>query len=260
MSEIGLLVIAVLGLVLAAAMAGVAWHLRRDERRRSAARVATLAADIREAESFRAAAVAGRRSEPRIQPVATRKFEPDSAARRLAVSVDSTPELFRFGHSRGSQSRLAPVLGIGICALVVVLALILAMGRAAQPAAKSGALAPVARPVSGLVPVELVALGQDRDGDRMSVRGTVRNPASGERFDRLVAVVTFFDRDGKVLGSGRTPVQPSTLAPGAESVFAVTIAHAQNIGRYRVRFHVDERIVAHVDRRSGNLEVPPKLQ
>lgn len=96
MNEIALLVVAVLGLVLAAFMAGVAWRLHRDEARRSAARVATLAADIREAERFRTpAVVGGRRPESRIQPVPFRAIDADLFDRQAGYS-DSTPELFGF--------------------------------------------------------------------------------------------------------------------------------------------------------------------
>jgi hypothetical protein len=262
-TEIGLPVIAVLALVLAAVMASVAWRLSRAERRRSAARVATLAADLREVESLRPAAVGGRRLESRIQPVAIRRFDDDDTANLpLPVSAPS-PDLFRFEESNRSESRLAPVLVIGTCALVVVLALIFTVGRAVRPPATSTATAPSvssARPLSGSVPVELVTLGQVIDRDRMTVRGTVRNPRSGQRFDRLVAVVTFFDRDGKMIGSGRAPVQPPALAPGSQSAFAVTMAHAQDVARYRVRFHVDDRLVAHIDRRSDNRDASPLQQ
>jgi hypothetical protein len=261
--EIGLLVIAVLGLVLAAVMAGVAWRLSRAERRRSAARVATLAAGLREAESFRAAAVGGRRTEPRLQPISPRKFDADAPDRQF--SFDSTPDLFRFESSRSAESRLGPVLTIGVCALVVALALILTIGRATRPLIKATAASPASpasRSLGGPASVELVALGQERDGDRLTVRGAVRNPLAGERFDRLMAVITFFDRDGKVLATARAPVQPATLPPGAQSTFALTVARAQDVGRYRVRFHVDERIVAHVDRRADNpshsFEAAPK--
>jgi hypothetical protein len=250
-NEIALLVIAVLGLVLAAFMAGVAWRLHRDEARRSAARVATLAADLRD-ERFRAPAiVGGRRVESRIQLFPSRPIDADLFDR--GGHSDSTPDLFSFDRSRGTESRLGPVLAVGIFAVVVAFALILAMGRGSRQAADSAsAAATAAHAPATPAPIELVSLDQTRDGDRLTVRGAVRNPPSGERFDRLVAEVTYFGSDGKMLGSGHAALQPATLAPGTESAFAVTIARGQDVGRYRIRFHVDERIVAHVDRRGGS--------
>ena len=39
------------------------------------------------------------------------------------------------------------------------------------------------------------------------------------------------------------------LAPGSESPFVVTVAGAGDVGRYRISFRADDRIVAHVDTR-----------
>ena len=39
------------------------------------------------------------------------------------------------------------------------------------------------------------------------------------------------------------------LASGSESPFAVTIPNVGDVGRYRVTFKADDRIVPHVDRR-----------
>src|SRR5438105_1460359 len=50
-----------------------------------------------------------------------------------------------------------------------------------------------------------------------------------------------------VVTSGRATID--SLAPGTESPFAVTIPHASDVGRYRVSFRTDDRIVPHIDRR-----------
>jgi hypothetical protein len=251
-NEIALLLVAVLGLVVAGCMAGLAWRLYRDELRRSAARVATLAADIHEAERVRTPAIVGIRPESRIHPVPSRAFDGGLFERRSSYS-DSTPELFAFDRAGGTESRLGPVLAVGIIAVAVALALILAIGRGGKQAADSAASATsVAHAPAAPAPIELVSLDQTRDGNRLTVRGSVRNPSSGERFDRLVAEVTYFGRDGQALGNGHATLQPAALGPGMESTFAVTMARGQDVARFRIRFHVDERIVAHVDRRNGN--------
>jgi hypothetical protein len=63
--------------------------------------------------------------------------------------------------------------------------------------------------------------------------------------------VTLFGRDGGFLASGRSAIESSALGPGVESTFAVTVAGADDVGRYRVSFRTDDRVVPHVDRRSG---------
>ena len=113
-------------------------------------------------------------------------------------------------------------------------------------ASPSGRAAPATAPV----PLELVALGHERDGDRLIVRGVVRNPASGAARDRVTAVVSLFNRDGGFLASGRATVDEPTLHPGSNSTFVVAIPGAGDVGRYRLSFRTDDRILPHVDRRT----------
>jgi hypothetical protein len=105
------------------------------------------------------------------------------------------------------------------------------------------------------LPLELVALGHERDADRLTIRGVVRNPPSGGEVSDLTAVVFLFNRDGGFLTSGRAAIDSSALAPGAESPFAVTVAGAADVGRYRVSFRTGDGVVPHVDRRDAKLEV-----
>ena len=110
-------------------------------------------------------------------------------------------------------------------------------------AASSAALAP------GATPLELVALGHQRDGDQLTVRGVVRNPPSAAERDRLSAVVFLFTPEGGFLTSGRATIAAPALVPGGESTFIVTVPGAASVGRYRVSFRTDDHIVPHVDRR-----------
>ena len=100
-----------------------------------------------------------------------------------------------------------------------------------------------------------MALGHERDADRLTIRGVVRNPPSGSHVSGLTAVVFLFSRDGGFLTSGRAAIDASALAPGAESPFVVTVAGAADVGRYRVSFRTDDGVVPHVDRRDPKLEV-----
>lgn len=154
------------------------------------------------------------------------------------------------------------VVGVGLVvfATAAALAVVFSSGarRTPPPPAKSLATpetpespAATATPAGGanVVPLELVALGQERRGEELIVRGVVRNPPAGVRVDRMTAVVFLFDRDGGFLTSGRAAVESATLAPGGESTFLVTVPHAGAVSRYRVSFRTDAGIVPHVDRR-----------
>lgn len=223
---------------LAMVMGVMAWRLSRDERRRSEARVAALASDIR----FEPARGA---SEPRVAPA--HRLDIDDLDLRPAPAAP-VGELFRTEPSR-SGSRLAAVLATGIFAVLLALAFVVASGG--ERVESSAAVAPRLTPEApaGDAALELIALGHDRDGDRLTVRGIVRNAGTARTGD-VAAVVFLFDRDGGFLSSGRAAIETPALAPGAESPFIVTVSHAENVGRYRVSFRSGDRVVPHVDRRN----------
>jgi hypothetical protein len=106
-----------------------------------------------------------------------------------------------------------------------------------------------ATPAAQVAPLELVALGHERDGKQLTVRGVVRNPSGRSDVDGLTAVVFLFDRDGNFVTSGRAGVV-AAVAPGGESTFAVTVPEAGDVSRYRVSFRAGDRVVPHVDRRN----------
>jgi hypothetical protein len=101
------------------------------------------------------------------------------------------------------------------------------------------------------VPLELVRLGHQRDGDTLLVSGVVRNPAPGSRVDNARVVLTAFNRAGALVSSITGPLDFRTLAPGDESPFMLTLEHADSVGRYRVSFRSAEEILPHVDRREA---------
>jgi hypothetical protein len=249
--EIALIVTAVVSVVVAAGMGIVAWRLSRDERRRSAASVETLIARPRALESVREQAGAGRRAEPaRIHHIVRRSLEAgdsDPLAGRAAVSRG---ELFGTGTPDRSGSRLAAVLAVGSFAVATSLVLVIATSRGGPSIAEpAGRIVTETRPANS-VALELAALGHERDGDRITIRGMVRNPRDGANLDELTAVVYLFDREGGFLGSGGAAVGVAALAPGAESTFVVRTGGASNVGRYRVSFRTGDKVVLHVDRRS----------
>jgi len=277
-----LLVVTLSSMVVALVMSMIAWRIAAEERRRSNARVAALAAEIHApAAAPRAVAVqtgGARRTEVvvRTEPPRVASFPPPRPASRWNDDLElrpverasTSPDLFAVQETR-SGSRLGLVAAIGALVVAGGLALMIAFGRglpapaATAPRAEQAAPAEPAAPqtpaasaapaaAAPVVPLELVALGHERGSDRLTVRGVVRNPASGATVERLTAVVFAFDADGGFLASGRAIIEASALGPGGESTFVVSVPVAGAVGRYRVSFRTDNRVVPHVDRRQGS--------
>lgn len=233
--ELTLIVITLLSTTLAVAMSFVAWQAARNERLRSEARVAMLAADIRSTDADLPLGVVG-----------------------VAMSND----LFASAQPEAARSRLAVVVGAGALVVGLAAALVVVSSRpdrsatgsiAAGTGASSSRLSAesVAGPASPAEQaLELVALGHERHNDSLTIRGVVRNPPRGTSMNQVTAVVMLFNREGGFLASGRAAVQETSLGPGAESTFVVTVTGVHEVGRYRVSFRTDDRIVPHVDRRS----------
>lgn len=220
-----LLLIVFISMALAAIMSAVAWHSSREEQRRSDTRIAALAAEIHD-ETFAPATVAG------------------------GGDLFAAPQR--------SAWRYATVVAAGslICSSVVALAIASSPGAHGVAStihtspANPATLTNLAKLVNPGVPIELMALGHERDGDRLTVRGIVRNPSSGAALNRVTAVVLLFKPDGGFLNSGRAIVESPALGPGGETAFAVTVPGSSGVGRYRVSFRTEGRVVPHIDRRS----------
>jgi hypothetical protein len=229
-----LLMVTLMSMLLAAIMSVIAWRIALEERRRSEGRVAALAAEIHVA----------------TPPVRGTHGPIEDLELRPAAASTTRSDLFTQAQPAASRSRLVASVAIGVFMFgsVAALAIVLSAGSrsVANPAHANAATA------GRTMPLELVALGHQREDDRLTVRGVVRNPASGERLDSLTAVVFLFNHDGGFLASGRAAVESAPLGPGGESVFVVTVPGANDVERYRVSFRTDDRIVPHVDRRHEN--------
>jgi hypothetical protein len=214
--------ITLVSLVIAVLMSVVSWRIVRGERARSAARVAALADDIRS--------------------------EPDDD---LPLGADAMP-MFESADATRGQSRVALAATILLVAGAFVSATIVlgvwTPGGAADGSASNAAEGRAAS-TRAPVPLELVALGHERDADGLIVRGILRNPSNGAEVDALTAVVLLFNRDGGFIASGRAAVEAAALLPGGETGFVVTIPGAADVARYRVSFRTEEHVVPHVDQR-----------
>jgi len=223
-----MLTVTVLSTVVSIVLALVAWRVIRDERARLAARIAALADDIH--------------------------ADPDDD-RSSPVPIH---DLFGTAPTmRGTHS--GAIAGVGALVLAAAVAIVVLSGRH-QPAAATGREAPAqaaARPVAAKpvpkgepLPLELVALGHERADDRLTVRGLIRNPARGSEFSHVTAVVLVFNQQGGFVTSGRAAIEAQSLEPGAEVPFVVIVPGAADVGRYRVSFRTDDRVIPHIDRRS----------
>jgi hypothetical protein len=225
-----LLLVTVIAILVAAVMGVIAWRVGTEERRRSEARVGALAAEIHGADAMPLHTVA---SDLELRPRGTGSSDMFAVAERTAVN-----------------RRWPAVIAGGVLVVATAISLVIVLsGGSTGTTHAADALPAVANMPAEVPPLELVALGHERDADRLIVRGVVRNPPSGALAERLTAVVFVFNRDGGFLTSGRMMIDPSTLRPGGESIFVVSIPGASEVGRYRVSFRTDDRIMPHVDRR-----------
>ncbi len=209
--DAGLLALTIVALVAAAGFGTLTWRLLREERSRSAARVAALSSAIDGAEP--------------------------------AAAPPAIGELFAPAHSEAARGTPIIKLAVG-----VVMALILIVAVAAGRGERSGSDTRVAA-AAGSAPLELLSMRHTRDGDTFTVSGLVRNPRAGGEVTRVTAVVFAFDRAGTFVASGRAPLDFTTLDPGDESPFVVTVPRVRDVGRYRVSFRTGDGAMRHVDRR-----------
>jgi hypothetical protein len=222
MINLTLAVVSVLAIIVATIATVVAWTAKRDERRRTAARVARLAAAIHE-----------NRNDLPLRPPAH----------------EGSPGLF-VEPARSPGTRLAVIGAFAVLAVGAVTGLGLVSESGSEKARRRLDSPRIEKPAGQ--PLELVALEHDRDDSRLVVRGIVRNPASAATLKGLTAVVLVFSKDGGFIASARAPAAVAALAPGAEAPFVVTLPDADSADRYRVSFRTDDRVVSHVDRRGRN--------
>jgi len=228
-----LLVLTFISLAIAVVMSVATWRMAAEERRRSQARVAVLGAEIHDIDF---------------------DLEPTAAPEHDALASGASDMFAVAAQPAESGSRVAMAVACGVIVVGSLATVTLLLGSGSHPASAAKASErPAPAEAASAAPLELVALGHERTGNDLTVRGVVRNPLSGAAVERLTAVVFLFNRDGGFLTSGRATVESPSLAPGGESRFAVAVPAAGDVGRYRVSFRTDDRIVPHVDRREPAL-------
>jgi hypothetical protein len=213
--ETTLAIVTLISLALAVTMTVVTFRLLREDRRRSDARVAALAMD--------AADLPLRQDE------------------RPVPGAQPAQPLFAAEPAQGGMfGRIVAVVVLG--AIVV--------GGTGFLLTKLGTSTSAEPTVAAAAPLELLALRHERQADRLTISGTVRNPAGAAPARDVTAVAFLFDRDGSFLMSGRAPLDFTAIGPGDESPFVITVTAPAAASRYRVSFRgATGGVVTHVDRR-----------
>ena len=207
-----LILVTAVSVIAAVVSSTIAWRVTREERRRADARVAELSQAIYD-------------DSVTVSPASTALFEEAPLARTYSY-------------------RVVAAIAAAVIVLVTGMTFVTARGEkrpstsAQTPAAATDA------------PLELLALEHDRDGDRLVVRGLVRNPVNGAERRGLSAVVLLYRQDGRFLAGGRAPVPLASLAAGETTPFVVSVAGANDVERFRLSFRTAARIEPHVDRRA----------
>jgi hypothetical protein len=219
-------VLIALTLVSALAAAGfgyVAWRGVSEEKRRSAARVAALASAI------------------------------DGGIPRGTLAGEPVAVASMFTTEPGGSLKSRPLIKAAVVATMAVAIVVGVAISSSRDADSTDSTPAAAAPQSA--PLELVSMRHAREGSKLTVSGLVRNPRTGGEAARIIAVVFAFDKDGTFVASGRAPLDFTTLEPGDESPFVVTIPNVSHVGRYRVSFRTETGMLRHVDRRSDQMRL-----
>jgi hypothetical protein len=216
-----LVALAVVSLLSALGFGGFAAHLLREERRRSAARVAALASAIDTTSS--------------------------------AAPTAGVHDLFSPPPSAAAHGSPLIKIAVGVAMALVLIVVVASANRGSDGTERAAANGSTGSASTGTVaPLELISMRHTREGDTLTVSGLVRNPRAGRETTRVTAVVLTFSRAGAYINSGRAALDFTTLQPGDESPFIVSIPAASDVGRYRVSFRTEAGVIRHVDRRSSD--------
>lgn len=242
--DIILLAVTVVSLIVALVMSVTAARLMRDEKKRSAARVAAL--------SLAAAEDDSPRNDARLAKA------PWSSPRSVAAQVSPVAPValvapVMLSHASGFLGAASVEREDGgrqrsLAFAAVILFLVLSGGLVWLMSGPRGTTAVAMGPNA---PLELVSLSHQRQDKTLAVSGLVRNPVAGQAVEKLSAVVFLFDRKGTFVASSRANVDFLKLGAGDESPFVVSIDAPPTVARYRVSFRTDEGVVPHIDRRGA---------
>lgn len=244
-----LLIVTTLSLVLAFVLATVVVRLLRDERRRSDARVAALLAMSSEREGYvDSIDIAPWNVDPTSSPAPQTRAEDFSSTQVRADMFGATSAGEPSTTSSPWAARLAVIVPMALIIVSAAIAFYPSRGEIGSEGASATSQAATDSPR----PLELLSLRHGQRADTLTVTGLVQNPRNAGPVSKVFATAFVFGADGTFLASGRAPLDFTTLGPGDESPFVVTVPVKGDVARYRVGFRgEDGRVIAHVDRRGG---------
>jgi hypothetical protein len=168
---------------------------------------------------------------------------------RRAEPVASFGDLFAEKNQPSPWGRRIAVIGALAAVIAAIGFLVVSNNGKAAPAPAPAAVQtpPAAEPL----PLELLSLRHLQQAQTLTVTGLVQNPRAGAPLSGIVATAFVFGPDGTFLSSSRAPLDFTTLGPGDESPFVVTVPVTGAVSRYRIGFRAEDgRVIAHVDKRA----------
>jgi len=244
-----LVIVTLLSMGMAGALSVIVWRMLRDERQRSDARVAALA-------SLAAGSPTPSARQP--SPPVDLPIRPAAAPRRVASpQPQRVGDLFVEHVEEESpwRNRFVVMAALGLVLASVVLFTLAAKGRVTprqvRPALPTASTEQPAQPPASPQPgLELVSMRDARAAGTLTISGLVRNPRTGTLLSRVSVTAYAFDANGAFLASGRALLDVTSLSPGDDSPFLVSVPVTEGVARYRIGFRgEDGRVIAHVDKR-----------
>ncbi len=149
-------------------------------------------------------------------------------------------------HRRKVRRRLLTA-GVGILGLLALTSLVPSVRSALKPYAtwlglRLGFLPPPPPPEPALPPRDLeVSYSNqvEREGGRLTFRGTVRNISTSKTFENLYAELSLIKRESQLIETRIAPVRPSRLRPGDVGIYELTVPASEFLGNRRVRLLAD---------------------
>ena len=231
-----LIAVTLISMGMAVTLSVIVWRMLREERRRTAARVIALtqlAADARPSvgSGLQIARDGGQVSGAGLPLHRT-------------TAIPSTP-LFaaRSGAPSPWGGRLVVMACLALAGAAIVFFALISQQRYAT-AGRQGSATPA--------PLELLSLHDTRDAASLTITGLVQNPSNGAPLSHIAVTAFAFDEKGDFLASGRAMLEVTSLTPGDQSPFSISVPVSGDVARYRIGFRTDDgRVIAHVDARGA---------
>lgn len=257
-----LISVTLISLALAGAMGALVARMLRDERRRSDARVEALIELASEQQTHVPETAMGTpRPAERTAPV-----RPAAAvvAPRLRTNRERSLDDFEIRPSAAAPvaeifaeparsspwgRRFAVIGALAAVGGALIFGAMLRDDSGPEPTTTTGRAA--ATPAA---PLELVSLRHSQEGATLTITGLVKNPEAGAPLTRITVTAVALAPDGSLVASGKAPLDYTSIGPGDESPFVVTVPVRGAVARYRVGFRSEDgSVVAHIDRRAADV-------